>query len=100
MYQSQEMTILFPKLTKSPSLFSEDSLRDQDVTMLLLERRMAKQLNGKCCLKRAQSLHALELLTHLAFITANATSLVDKMMTPISSMTFGSLILQLICINK
>lgn len=84
MCQSQEMTILFPKLTQSPSLFSEDSLRDQDVTMLLLERRMAKQLNGKCCLKRAQWLLALELLTHLAFITANATSLEDKMMTPIS----------------
>ena len=94
------MTILFPKLIQSLSSFLEDSLKDQDVTMLLLERRMAKQLNGQCCLKRAQLLPALELLTHLAFTTANATSLEDKMMTPISSTTSGSLILRLKFISK
>ena len=94
------MTILFLKLMLSLSLFLEGSSKDQDVTMLLLERRMAKQLNGKCWLNRAQLLLALELLTHLAFIMANATSSEDKMMTPISSKTSGSLILQLICINK
>ena len=95
-----EMTIPYLRLTESHSLFSEDSLKDQELTMHLSERRTDKQLSGKSSLKRAQLLLASERLIPLSFTMENVTSSEDKTMTPISSTISGNLILRPTSISK